>query len=99
MVPDRNGGPCRGNPFAVRDYDMRQGLLSHFAGCSSGFRYSGAISQDEEQIWDRKMMFALGYELPDPPAPGISQFIYVGDPAKRTDYHPADEQPRNLLRS
>jgi hypothetical protein len=73
------------------DYEAKQNQLSHFAGVLSGFRYLGAITQEEEHVWNRKMLVALGYELPDPASPGVAQAIYVGDPAKR----PARPQPRS----
>jgi hypothetical protein len=65
------------------DYEAKQKGLSHFAGVLAAFRYTGDITQDDEHAWHRKMLVALGYELPDPPPPGMSQAIYLGDPAKR----------------
>ena len=65
------------------DYEAKQNGLSHFAGVLAAFRYTGDITQDEEHAWYRKMLIALGYELPDPPPPGMAQAIYVGDPEKR----------------
>jgi hypothetical protein len=65
------------------DYEAKRAQLSHFAGVLAGFRHLGVITQDEEQDWYRRMLVALGYELPDPAPSGFSQAIYVGDPAKR----------------
>ena len=70
--------------LGIRDhYEAKQNQLSHFAGVLAGFRYLGAITQEEEQAWYRKMLVALGYEAPEPAPPGVSRAIYVGDPAKR----------------
>ena len=73
------------------DYEAKQAQLSHFAGVLAGFRYLGVLTQDEEQDWYRRMLIALGYELPDPAPRGVSGAIYIGDPAKRP--------PRPQLRS
>jgi len=65
------------------DYETKQNQLSHFAGVLAGFRYLGSVTQEEEQLWFRKMLIALGYEPPGPAPPGTAQAIYVGDPVKR----------------
>jgi hypothetical protein len=83
---------ARGHRGIRDDYEAKQAQLSHFAGILAGFRYLGAATQDEEQDWYHRMLVALGYELPDPAPPGVSQAIYVGDPAKR----PPLPQPRTV---
>jgi hypothetical protein len=90
---------ARGNHLAKRDYDQKQRVLGHFAGVLAGFRFLGAITQEEENAWNRKMLGALGYDLSDPPAPGTSQFMYLGDPAQRPEPHEPARQPRSLLRT
>lgn len=65
------------------DYEAKKDQLSRFGGVLAGFRYLGAVTQDEENDWRRRMVVALGYQLPDPAPRGVSQAIYVGDPAKR----------------
>jgi hypothetical protein len=57
------------------DYEAKQNGLSHFAGVLAAFRYMRAITQDEEHAWYRKMLVALGYELPDPVVPRISSVV------------------------
>lgn len=81
------------------DYEAKQRLLNHFAGLLAGFRYLSEITQDEEQTWFRKMLIAVGYEPPDPPPPGVSQAIYVGDPKKRPPQSPVPENPAAFVRS
>jgi hypothetical protein len=81
---------ARGRLGSHPDYDAKQSQLIHFAGVLAGFRYLGAITQDEEHDWFRKMLVALGYEPPEPTPPGVSRAIYVGDPANR----PAAGEPR-----
>ena len=65
------------------DFEAKQRQLTHFGGVLAAFRYSGSITQDEQNTWNRKMLAALGYELSDPAPAGVAQAIYVGDPAKR----------------
>ena len=74
---------ARGHLGIRDDYEAKQNALVHFAGVLAAFRYVRDVTQDEENEWNRKMLVALGYELPDPPPPGTAQAIYVGDPAKR----------------
>lgn len=90
---------ARADAGARDDYEAKQRTLSHFAGVLAGFRYLIAVTQEEEQTWYRKMLAALGYELPDPPPPGISQAIYVGDPKKRPAARPESEQAPAFVRS
>jgi hypothetical protein len=60
--------------LGIRDhYEAKQNQISHFAGVLAGFRYLGAITQEEEQAWYRKMLVALGDEAPDPAPPGVSR--------------------------
>jgi hypothetical protein len=90
---------ARGDPASKRD-DEKQRVLGRFAGVLAGFRYLGAITEEEERIWSRKMFRALGYDLPDPPAPGSAQFISLGDPAQRPEPpHVRDRQLRTLFRT
>jgi hypothetical protein len=74
---------ARGHREIRDDYEAKRSQLSGFAGILAGFRYLGAVTQDEEQVWYHRMLVALGYELPDPAPPGVSRAMYVGDPAKR----------------
>ena len=75
----------------IRDgYEAKQAQLKHFAGVLAGFRYLGAVTQDEEQDWYSRMLLALGYELLAPP--GASRAVYLSDPAKR----PPVPQARNV---
>jgi hypothetical protein len=82
---------ARGHLGIRDDYESKQRQLSHFAGVLAGFRYLGVVTQEEEQDWYRRMLIALGYEVPDPSPPGVSQSTYVGDPAKR----PRRPEPRS----
>ncbi len=82
----------RGHRRVRDDYEDKQVQLSHFAGILAAFRYLGAVTQAEQQDWYHRMLVALGYELPDPAPSGVSQSIYVGDPAKR----PPLPQPRSV---
>ncbi len=75
---------ARGQLGIRDDCEAKQIQLSHFAGVLAGFRYLEAVTQEEERDWYRRMLVALGYELPDPAPPGVSQAIYVDDPAKRS---------------
>jgi hypothetical protein len=81
---------ARGHLAIRDDFETKQTQLNHFAGVLAGFRYLGALTQDEEQDWYRRMLVALGYEPPEAAAPGISRAIYVRDPAKR----PLPPEPR-----
>jgi hypothetical protein len=83
---------ARGHRGIRDDYEAKQAQLGHFAGILAGFRYLGALTQDEEEDWYHRMLLALGYELPDPAPPGVSRAIYLGDPAKR----PPVRQARNV---
>ena len=83
---------ARGQLGIRDDYEAKRTQLSHFAGVLAGFRYLGAVTQEEEQDWYRRMLVVLGYELPDPAPPGVGQSIYVGDPAKR----PPRPEPRSV---
>lgn len=74
---------ARGELGIRDDYETKQNQLSHFAGVLAAFRYQGAITQEEEHDWSRRMFVALGYDLREPAPPGVSRAIYVGDPAKR----------------
>ena len=84
---------ARGNLGIRDDYESKQRELSHFAGVMAAFRYQGDVTQEEEHDWYRKMLVALGYEAPDPPPPGVSQAIYLGDPEKRPPPTPAEITP------
>lgn len=90
---------ARGRVGARDDYAVKQSQLSHFAGALAAFRYVGQVTQDEEQVWYRRMLTALGYELPDPPPAGTAQAIYVGDPAKRPVRPPQPERAPMFIRS
>jgi hypothetical protein len=81
------------------DYEAKQTGLSSFRGALAAFRYMGEITQDEENAWFRKMLVALGYELPDPAPPGVAQAIYVGDPAKRPAPLPTPPSAPIFIRS
>ena len=81
------------------DYEAKRGLHSHFAGVLAAFRYVGDITQDEENEWNRKMLVALGYELPDPPPPGTSQAVYLGDPGKRPAHPLQPSDPPVFIRA
>ncbi len=81
------------------DYETKQKRLSHFAGILAGFRYLDAVTQEEQQTWYRKMLVALGYELPDPAPPGVAQAIYVGDPKKRPSEPRVPESTPRFVRS
>jgi hypothetical protein len=70
--------------------------LSHFAGVLAAFRYVGDLTQEEEHAWYRKMLVALGYELPDPAPPGAARAIYVGDPTKRPLLQSPEHSPAFL---
>jgi hypothetical protein len=74
---------ARGQLGIGSDYDAKQRQLSHFAGVLTAFRYLGAITQEDEHDWYRRMLVALGYEAPDPAQVGVNRAIYVGDPANR----------------
>ena len=80
------------------DYESKQLGLSHFAGVLAGFRYLDVVTQEEERSWYRKMLVALGYELPDPAPPGFARAIYTGDPEKRP-LSPAPETTPQFVRS
>lgn len=82
---------ARGQLGIRDDYEAKQRQLSHFVGVLAAFRYLGAVTQEEEHDWYRRMLVALGYEPPDPVSPGVSRAIYVGDPATR----PPQPEPRN----
>ena len=71
---------ARGDARHRDDYGQRQQTLAGFGGRLDALVYVGAISDDERNEWHRKMLVALGYELPDPPPPGAMQAIFVGDP-------------------
>jgi hypothetical protein len=77
------------------DYEAKQKQLNHFSGALAAFRYTGDLTQEEQNAWHRKMMVALGYELPDLPPPGrnVAQVVYVGDPEKRPKSPPAESAP------
>jgi hypothetical protein len=81
------------------DYEAKQNALAHFAGVLAAFRYVGDVTQDEEHAWYRRMLVALGYELPDTPSPGTAQAIYVGDPAKRPVHPPQPDLAPVFVRS
>ena len=89
---------ARADPVAKADYDQRQRIASHFAGALASLRYMGSITQDEQNAWYRKMLLSLGYDLPDPPPPGVASFVYLGDPEKRPD-PPDTTEPTNLLQT
>ena len=89
---------ARGHRGIRDDYEAKQNALAHFAGVLAAFRYTGDVTQDEEHAWYRKMLLAMGYELPDPPPPGTAQAIYLGDPAKRPT-QPQAESAAAFLRS
>jgi len=84
---------ARGSIGMRDDYESKQRELSHFAGVLAAFRYAGDVSQDEEHDWYRKMLVALGYEAPDPPPPGVSRAIYLGDPENRPTAPPEEITP------
>jgi hypothetical protein len=90
---------ARGRVGRRDDYEAKQNQLSHFAGVLAAFRYVGDVTQDEEHIWYRKMLVALGYEPPDPAPPGTAQAIYVGDPAERPVPPPQPESAPAFVRS
>ena len=75
----RSGGDVHG------DYSRKQQMLSHFGGQLEALRYVRAITDDERNVWFRKMLVALGYEPPDPAPPGAAQVICVGDPKLRPE--------------
>ncbi len=64
------------NARSRRDHDSftRRHLLSHFQGVLAGLRYKGVVTQGEEDVWYRKMISSLGWELPPPPPAGTTQF-------------------------
>lgn len=60
---------------AVQDSFARRHSLSHFYGVLAGFRYQGLITQSEEEDWGRKMISALGWEMPEVPQNGNAHAI------------------------
>jgi len=84
---------ARGNLGMRNDFESKRLELNHFAGVLAGFRYLGAMSQDEEHAWHRKMVVALGHEAPEPPRPGVASAISRGVPEKRPAPPPADITP------
>jgi hypothetical protein len=90
---------ARANPYARRDYEAKQALLSNFGGVLAGFRYLQAITDDELSTWNRRMLLALGYDVPDPAPAGVSRATYVGDPANRRDPPEPYEAPKHLVRT
>ena len=89
---------ARADPFAKTDYDHKQNIASHFAGALSALRYQESITQEEQSAWYQKMLLGLGYELPDPPPPGVASFVYLGDPEERPD-PPDISEPTNLVQT
>lgn len=90
---------ARGHLGLRDDYEAKQNALAHFAGVVAAFRYGGDVNQDEEHEWYRKILVALGYELPDPPLFGTAQAIDAGDPAKRPIQPPRSETAPVFIRS
>src|ERR1035441_6508941 len=80
------------------DYESRQLELRYFAGVLAGFRYLDVVTQEEEQVWYRKMLIALGYDPPEPAPPGVARAIYTGDPKKR-ETTPEPESTPQFVRS
>lgn len=89
---------ARADPFAKTGYDHKQRIASHFAGALSTLRYQESITQEEENAWYRRMPLGLGYELPDPPPPGVASAVYLGDPDERPE-PPGVSEPTKLVRT
>jgi len=73
---------ARGDTRHGDDFGLRQQTLVGFGGRLDALVYVGAITNDERNEWNRKMLVALGYEAPDAPPNGTLQAIFVGDPAQ-----------------
>jgi hypothetical protein len=75
------------------DLQAKRAHMSHFAGVLAGFRYLGVVTQDEETVWNHKMLATLGLVGPDPPPPGFNQAVFVGDPERAPAPHDVSRHP------
>jgi hypothetical protein len=89
---------ARADPLARTEYQAKQARLGHFGGVLAAFRYLQAITEGEQNAWFRRMLLALGYDLPDPPAAGSARAVFVGDPSTRVEPPEAHVAPTNLVR-
>ena len=76
--------------------ESRRSLLASYGGAPEAFRAIGAVSVEETQDWNNRMLSALGIDLPEPPpdTPGMAtvQAVLVGAPGEEAP--PDLELPR-----